>query len=57
VQSDDLDLLKGSVSRYFKKGYAIISLGLRRGTEYVKKYYPNSVANMNVQELSKVFGR
>jgi cobalamin biosynthesis protein CobT len=55
-QSDDSGLLTRTVSQCLKKGYKIIGLGLGRGTEHVRMYYPNSVANINVQKLAKVLG-
>lgn len=51
------DNLKQVVDDITKDGKVkIIGLGLGRGTEHVKNYYPNSVANINVQELAKVLG-
>lgn len=49
-------LLIDTVNKCLKKKYRIIGLGLGRGTQHVKKYYPNSVANISVQELAQVLG-
>ncbi len=65
-RTDDFDLdydgfdgqnLKKVVDDIIKDGNVkIIGLGLGRDTEHVKKYYPNSVANISVQDLAKVLG-
>jgi hypothetical protein len=51
------DNLKKVVDDITKEGKVkIIGLGLGRDTEHVKNYYPNSVANISVQELAQVLG-
>lgn len=53
----DDDNLKQVVDDITKDGKVkIIGLGLGRGTEHVKNYYPNSVANISVQDLADVLG-
>lgn len=50
--------LSATVEKISKNGKVrVIGLGLGRGTEHVREYYPDSIANISVEELSKVLGK
>lgn len=49
--------LKNAVKKVISEDkIKVIGLGLGEGTGHVQRYYPNSVANINVEDLAKVLG-
>lgn len=54
--SDEMALLE-AISEASESKVKLVGLGLGTGTEHVRMYYPNAVANIRVEDLAKVLSQ
>ncbi len=55
-RSDERDLIRAISHVTNKTDIRLLALGLGSGTEHVKRYYPNAIANIDSSKFSEVVG-